>query len=227
MPRPSPLSPEDYLDEPAEPFSTGARVGWWGGYVVLVLVAFCFGVWAGTQRSRPAETVAAPTPTPAEKPEAKHPEPVPEPKKELAPEPKKTPEVKLPEPKKGPEVVTPEPMITPEPKKTPEVKKTPAPKTAPAVPDVSFVTVQPIFKAKCTFCHGDSKSPKGDLDMRSLAKILKGGDNGPGVKPKDLAGSLVWATIDDGTMPPPDSGKGPVTEAEKTLIRNWILSGAK
>jgi hypothetical protein len=227
MPRPSAPPPEDDLDEGPEPFSTGARVGWWGGYVLLVLVAFCFGVWAGTQRPRPAETVVATGPSRVEKAEAKQPEAAPEPKKELTPEPKTAPEVKLPDPKKAPEVVTPEPKITPEPKKTPQPKKTPEVKKTPTAPEVLYVSVQPIFKAKCTFCHGDSKGPKGDLDMRSLDKILKGGDNGPGVKPKDLTASLVWATIDDGTMPPPDSGKGPVTEAEKTLIRDWILSGAK
>jgi hypothetical protein len=220
MPRPTTLPPDDDLLDETEPLSPGARLGWWGGYVFLVLMAFCFGVWTGNQRPKPVESAAAPAPAAA--PAEKAGEPTPEPKKELAPEPKKTPEVKQPEVKK-----TPEP-VTPEPKATPEVKKTPEPKAAPSVPEVLYAKdVQSIFKAKCTFCHGDSKGPKGDLDMRSLATIIKGGDNGPGVKAKDLQASLVWATIEDGTMPPPDSGKGPVTEAERTIIRNWILSGAK
>lgn len=222
--RPSP--PDDVLDE-TEPLSTGARLGWWGGYAFLVLVAFCFGVWAGNLRPKPAEQAAAPTPTTPEKvPDTKAPDPAPEPKKELTPEPKKAPEVKQPEPKKAPEVVEPEPKKTPEVKKAPEPKKTPEPKAAPTVKEVLFVKeIQPIFKSKCTICHGDSKSIKGDLDLRSLMAIAKGGENGVAVKGGDLKAGTIWASIEDGTMPP--AGKDPLSDAEKAKIRDWILSGAK
>ncbi|MBN9519565.1 hypothetical protein J0H58_13750 [bacterium] len=218
-----PHPPVDLLDQ-TEPLSPGARLGWWGGYVFLVLVAFCFGVWTGTQKQKPVESVVVPAPTPGEKP----PEQPPEPKTELTPEPKASPEVKSPESKKTPEVVTPEPKKTPElsePKKTLEVKKTPEPK-APMVKDVLFVKeVLPIFKAKCMICHGDTKNPKGDLDLRTVASITKGGDNGPGVKASDLKTGTVWQSIDDGSMPP--AGKEQLTDAEKMIVRNWILSGAK
>lgn len=218
-----PLPDDEILDQ-TEPLSSGARLGWWGGYVALVLIAFCFGVWTGNQRPKPVETAAAPLPDKSEKVQ-----PAPTPTPAPAPTPTPEPATKvdpMPEPKKG---LDPKPMVVePEPKKTVEPKKTPEPKATPAVPEVLFVKdIQPIFKARCNFCHGDSKGLKGGLDTRSLATILKGGDNGAGVKAKDLAGSLVWMTIEDGTMPPPDSNKGPVTEAERTLIRNWILSGAK
>lgn len=227
------LTPDDRLIDKTPPFTSGARVGWWGGYTLLVLMAFCFGVWTGNQKPRPVEQATAAAPV--EKAEV-----APEPKKELTPEPKKTPESKVPEPKvpeskKTPEVVTP-PMKTPElampePKKTPEVltpepKKTPEPKAPPMVKEVLFAKeVLPIFKAKCTICHGDSKGIKGELDLRTLAKIVKGGDNGPGVKGGDLKTGTVWQSIDDGSMPP--AGKEQLTDAEKAVIRDWILSGAK
>lgn len=223
------ITPDDTLIDKTPPFTSGARLGWWGGYVLLVLMAFCFGVWTGNQRPRPLEQAAAPAPV-------EKGEPSPEPKKELAPEPKKTPEAKIPEPKKAPEVVTPEPkkmpeVTAPEPKKAPEVvtpepKKTPEPKATPMVKEVLFVKdVLPIFKSKCNLCHGDTKNPKQDLDLRTVASILKGGDNGPGVKAGDLKSGTVWQSIEDDSMPP--AGKERLTDAEKVVIRNWILSGAK
>ncbi|SVC04282.1 uncharacterized protein METZ01_LOCUS257136, partial [marine metagenome] len=39
--------------------------------------------------------------------------------------------------------------------------------------------VLPLFKAKCIVCHGEDpkKKLKGDLDMRTLAGLLKGGES--------------------------------------------------
>jgi hypothetical protein len=85
--------------------------------------------------------------------------------------------------------------------------------------------VSAVFKSKCTSCHGDTKGPKGDLDLRTLAAINKGGDSGPAVAPGDLAKSPLWESIDSGQMPPPK--KDPLTADEKKLIRDWILGGAK
>lgn len=221
MPKPEPLPADDTL-------SPGGKAGWWGGYAALVLVAFCFGVWAGNQKPKPVETVS-PTPVP-EKPEPKM-TPAPEPVTKVTPvpEPKKGPEPKMPDPMpmaKAPEPMTktdPDPM-PPEPKKV-EPKKV-EPKAAPKVPEVLFVKeVLPIFKAKCTICHGDTKGFKGGIDVRTVAAIAKGGDNGPGIKGNDLKLSTVWQAVDDGSMPP--AGKEQLTDAEKTIIRNWILSGAK
>jgi hypothetical protein len=74
-------------------------------------------------------------------------------------------------------------------------------------------------------CHGDTKGPKGGLDLRTLASIMKGGDGGPGFKAGDLKNSPIWASVDDGSMPP--AGKEPLTDAEKKKIQDWILSGGK
>lgn len=219
---PEPLPADDTL-------TPGGKAGWWGGYAALVLVAFCFGVWAANQKPKPAETVLTP-PDKSEKVEPKVVPPAPSPKIDPTPEPKKTdPMPKMPDPVPMP--MMPEPMAKkdpdpppPEPKKV-EPKKV-EPKAAPKVPEVLFVKeVLPIFKAKCTICHGDTKGPKGGIDVRTVKAIEKGGDNGPGVKGNDLSKSSVWQAVDDGSMPP--AGKEQLTDAEKTIIRNWILSGAK
>lgn len=204
-----------------EPMPSGERkwIGW-TVYTVLALIGFCFGAWAGNQKPRTIEVVKA---APAEtKPEPKkEPEP-PKPEKKEPEPPKKEPvAVKTPEPA-TPAVKTPEPK-TPEPA-TPEPKK-PEPKP-PSVVQVSFdKQILPIFRSKCLNCHGAIGKPKGDLDLRTLAAIAKGGKTGDALKPGDLKNSLIWASIEDEAMPPPD--KTQLTEAEKTLIKNWILSGGK
>ena len=40
--------------------------------------------------------------------------------------------------------------------------------------------ILPILQAKCLKCH-DGKQLKGELDLRSLGSILKGGESGPAV----------------------------------------------
>jgi predicted CXXCH cytochrome family protein len=39
-------------------------------------------------------------------------------------------------------------------------------------------TIQPILQAKCYSCHNEHKL-KGGLDMSSIEKLLKGGEDGP------------------------------------------------
>lgn len=121
----------------------------------------------------------------------------------------------------------------PEPKPKPTTPKTdPKPKpTEPAKPEppkaegISYVKqVFPIFKAKCLMCHGDPQR-KADVDLRTLASAVKGGSSGDGAVPGKLDKSALWLAIDDGSMPP--AGKEKLTEAEKKLVKDWILSGAK
>ena len=219
----------------------------WAVYAGLALIGFCFGAWAGNQKpAKPTEVAAATTPAketggkdtplPVDKPEPKpvtRPTPEPAPKKdtpaagspiskpaELKTTEAMTPEPAAPEPKK-PEPKPPEPK-KPEPK--PPAAKSPEPK--PMVKEVSFAKeIMPIFRSKCLNCHGGTKNPKGDLDLKTVASIMKGVDNGPGVKPGDLKAGTVWKSIESGEMPP--DGKNPLTPDEKKLVENWILSGAK
>ena len=89
---------------------------------------------------------------------------------------------------------------------------------------VKFDQIMPIFREKCFSCHRD-KPRKSELDTRSIAALLKGGESGPAVKPGDLDSSLLWEYISRDKMPP--SKENRLTAAEKMLIRDWIVGGAK
>lgn len=195
-------------------------------YAGLALVGFSFGVWAGASKTKVVEVAEAKkesTEKPAEKvpPTVKPPVVTPptEPKvkeKEKEKEPEPTPE-----PKKEPEP-TPEP-----PKKEPEPKKKePEPKKIDVKP-VAFKEIEPIFRSYCNNCHGAAGKPKAGVDLRTVAAILKGNENGPLVKPGDPENSPLYQSVKppSGTMPP-DGKPGP-NEKELKLIHDWIASGAK
>jgi hypothetical protein len=84
--------------------------------------------------------------------------------------------------------------------------------------------VLPLFKARCIRCHGGRKT-KGELDMRSIAALIAGGESGPGIKPGNVEDSVVWHYIARDKMPPGKKNK--LTVQEKNLIREWIMTGAK
>ena len=220
-----------------EPVSPTAKWVGWGAYATIVLVGFCFGVWAGTQRPKPVESVKVTHTPPVEKPET--PAPAPDVKPDPKPAPKKAPVADVPAKKEPTEPVavvpkptpepTPPPEPKPEPKPAPKPEPKPVPKPDPKKPAVAAVTfvkdVAPIFKSKCNICHGDTKGVKGGLNLLTLAAVTKGGDSGPGVVGGDPKRGSVWTSIEDMQMPPSD--KPQLTEAEKKTIENWILAGAK
>jgi hypothetical protein len=191
-----------------------------GIYTLLVLIGFCFGVWAGNDKQKPIETAAA-APAPVPQPPAPQPAaPQPQP-----PAPQPAPPQPMPQP-----MVTPVPMPAPIPKppepNPPEKAKMPEPKPVPKVRQVLFEKdVLPIFKSKCILCHGGVKDIKGDLDLRNLAAIMKGGISGDALIPGNLKDSAIWYRVEDLTMPP--AGKERLTADEIQIIKDWILSGGK
>ena len=84
--------------------------------------------------------------------------------------------------------------------------------------------VLPILQAKCLECHGASK-PKAGLDLRTKTAMLKGGDSGPVLTPGSADKSLLWNKVYYNRMPPGKARK--LTAAQKKLIRDWIVAGAK
>ncbi|MCA1964816.1 MAG: hypothetical protein LDL31_12805 [Prosthecobacter sp.] len=93
----------------------------------------------------------------------------------------------------------------------------------------------PVLQKKCLDCHsaptvvdGKKKTPKGGLRLDAAWAMLKGGETGPALVPKDLAKSYMYEVVnlpkdDDMFMPP----KGdPMTAAEIALLKEWIESGA-
>ena len=90
------------------------------------------------------------------------------------------------------------------------------------------VRVAPLFETRCAACHGE-KRQKNDLRLDSFANLLRGGKHGAVIHPGDIRNSDLWVRIslpasDDRAMPP--SGKTPLTEDEKTVIKLWIAHGA-
>jgi uncharacterized membrane protein len=93
---------------------------------------------------------------------------------------------------------------------------------------VAFKEVRGFMDKYCLICHGNSGKPKGGLDLRTLVAIKKGGDNGDVLVPGDPKKSTLYTSMLPGAneqMPPSD--KPQPTEAEKNMIRDWILGGAK
>jgi hypothetical protein len=93
----------------------------------------------------------------------------------------------------------------------------------------------PVLTKKCLDCHsaptvvdGKPKKPKGELRLDAAWAMLKGGETGPALVPKDLAKSYMHDVVtlpkdDDMFMPPKGDA---MTEAEIKLLKEWIESGA-
>jgi hypothetical protein len=87
--------------------------------------------------------------------------------------------------------------------------------------------VHPILIQRCSQCHRAGKM-KGELSMKSLADLLKGGKNGPAVVAGSLNDSELYKRI---TLDPehedymPSDGKTPLTKSEVEIIQWWIEKG--
>ncbi|MEM7232011.1 MAG: PSD1 and planctomycete cytochrome C domain-containing protein, partial [Planctomycetota bacterium] len=89
--------------------------------------------------------------------------------------------------------------------------------------------VLPTLRIKCFGCHGDDKDKvRGDLDMRSRAALLKGGESKtsalvPGHPEKSLIVKAIrWQ--DDLEMPPKENDR--LSEREIEAVERWIRAGA-
>lgn len=90
--------------------------------------------------------------------------------------------------------------------------------------------VLPLLEAKCFACHGgDSSDIKGELDMRSLAGLLRGGESGhasliPGKSNKSPMFLAVNREDPDFSMPPKENDA--LTEEQIQALYLWIEGGA-
>ena len=84
--------------------------------------------------------------------------------------------------------------------------------------------VAPVLATKCGKCHGD-KVRKGDLDLSSMGGLRRGGESGESAIAESVDDSLLWIMIDGGDMPP--EGQPPLSDKERSLIREWLKAGAK
>ena len=96
----------------------------------------------------------------------------------------------------------------------------------PATPSQSLGDeARAVFAAKCAGCHGpDLAKPKGRfgyvLDLKRLAA------NPEMVIPSQPTESELLVLVERDEMPPKDSPHGPLTPAQKEVVRAWIAAGA-
>ncbi|MDA1014090.1 MAG: DUF1553 domain-containing protein [Planctomycetota bacterium] len=79
-----------------------------------------------------------------------------------------------------------------------------------------------LLAARCLGCHSGVE-PKGRLNLATHAAAMKGGENGVVLKPGRLEDSELWKRVAKDEMPP----KQPLSELEKEMLEQWIVSGAK
>ncbi|WP_339911222.1 DUF1553 domain-containing protein [Symmachiella dynata] len=80
--------------------------------------------------------------------------------------------------------------------------------------------VEPILVGRCLECHGSEH--KGELDLRSKATALKGGESGSVIEPGDVDSSLLYDYVVNEEMPP----KKPLSDDEMAVLKQWIETGA-
>jgi WD40 repeat protein len=92
--------------------------------------------------------------------------------------------------------------------------------------DVSYYhDIRPILNSQCNACHKPEKN-KGELDMTTMAALLKGGKHGVAIvagKP-DKSKLVEMISGDDPDMP---KDGDPLKKEQIELIRQWIKLGAK
>ena len=87
--------------------------------------------------------------------------------------------------------------------------------------------VHPILIQRCSQCHRDGKM-KGELSMKTLADLKKGGKSGAAIVAGSLKDSELFKRI---TLDPehedymPTDGKTPLTKSEVEIIQWWIDKG--
>ena len=100
-----------------------------------------------------------------------------------------------------------------------------APLTAQTTKKVSFANdVAPILSRACMKCHGLA-SPMANLDLRTRAGALKGGQHGPAIVPGNAAASLLYKHVAGQEQPQMPLG-GKLSAEEIAVLKSWIDSGA-
>lgn len=89
--------------------------------------------------------------------------------------------------------------------------------------------VFPILEEKCLSCHdAEGGLAEADLDLMTVASILKGGKHGPAIVAGKGAESLLVRTsarLQKPFMPPKD--EVPLTAVEVSILKAWVDAGAK
>ena len=100
---------------------------------------------------------------------------------------------------------------------------------APAEEPVNFSRqVLPILSDRCFHCHGpDATHREADLRLDQHESVVESGAVVPGEPAESELLMRVVSDDPDECMPPADSHRKPLTEAEQELLKRWIEGGAK
>ena len=90
--------------------------------------------------------------------------------------------------------------------------------------------IVPILLRHCSPCHG-TRQREGNLDLRTKASMLQGGNSGPAIVPNDPSASRVIQRIQSGECPPGkrlvEANVKPVPPSDLARLMEWIASGAR
>jgi hypothetical protein len=90
--------------------------------------------------------------------------------------------------------------------------------------------IRPVLAERCFSCHSaQGRKQKGGLSLDSRAAMLKGGDSGPAVDPKEPSRSLLLKAVryeDPELRMPPPKEKGRLTREQIADLETWIRQGA-
>jgi len=103
-------------------------------------------------------------------------------------------------------------------------KKKPAAKTKAATKITFRDHVAPVFRRRCTGCHGGGQ-PKADLDLSRYVAVLAGGSSGTVLIPGDPLQSRLYLLVSHAEEPHMPPKRPRLPKAELELIRRWIDGG--
>ncbi|MCA8991133.1 MAG: PSD1 domain-containing protein [Planctomycetaceae bacterium] len=83
--------------------------------------------------------------------------------------------------------------------------------------------IRPIFREFCFDCHGATDKLEGQLDLRLVRFMQRGGESGPAIVVGDPANSYLVDRLRNGEMPP---GETRVPDDKIAILEQWITSGA-
>jgi hypothetical protein len=86
--------------------------------------------------------------------------------------------------------------------------------------------ILPIFKERCTYCHGEDEQKSG-LSLHALGHLKRGGDRAVSVVPGKSEESLLYkALVEAGDIPKMPLDDDPLSKAEIDIVKRWIDAGA-
>ena len=88
--------------------------------------------------------------------------------------------------------------------------------------------IAPVLAASCLGCHVNAQRPRGRLNMSNFAGILRGGDSGPTIVPREPARSLLIQRLkgEGGDQRMPAGGRPPLSDEVISKFEKWIEEGA-